>query len=196
MATKEQVNTDSPQILSNKALTNPVLNGATCGSDPTTPLGVCTKQYAEALLSAVVPTGVQLPYAGSAPPTGFLLCDGSAVSRTTFAALFAVAGTKYGAGDGSTTFNLPDKRGRASIGAGTGPGLSLRNQGSKIGAEEATAPLPLHNHGNGAVVFSAGAQGGSGGNLVTVTGTAPAGSGTGVHNNMQPSEVDTWIIKT
>ena len=54
------------------------------------------------------PLGTIIPYGGTTAPTGFLVCDGSAVSRTTYAALFAVIGTKYGEGDGSTTFNLPD----------------------------------------------------------------------------------------
>ena len=54
------------------------------------------------------PLGTIIPYGGTVAPTGFLVCDGSAVSRTTYAQLFAVIGTKYGEGDGSTTFNLPD----------------------------------------------------------------------------------------
>lgn len=57
--------------------------------------------------SASIPTGTILPYAGSTAPSGYLLCDGSAVSRTTYAALFAVIGTTYGEGDGNSTFNLP-----------------------------------------------------------------------------------------
>lgn len=65
-------------------------------------------------------TGMFFQYGGSSAPTGYLLCDGSAVSRATYAALFTVIGTSYGAGDGSTTFNLPDGRGRGFIGAGTG----------------------------------------------------------------------------
>lgn len=55
-----------------------------------------------------VPTGTILPYGGSTAPNGFLLCDGSAVSRTTYAALYAVIGDAYGAGDGNSTFNLPN----------------------------------------------------------------------------------------
>lgn len=58
-------------------------------------------------LYSLVPTGVILPYGGVKAPTGFLLCDYSAVSRTTYANLFAVIGTRYGAGNGSTTFNVP-----------------------------------------------------------------------------------------
>lgn len=61
-------------------------------------------------------TGMLIPHAGTTAPDGFLLCFGQAVSRTTYAALFAVISTTYGAGDGSTTFNLPDMRGRAPAG--------------------------------------------------------------------------------
>jgi len=80
------------------------------------------------------------------PPTGWLLCDGRAVSRTTYAALFAAVGSTYGAGDGSTTFNLPDLRGRALVGAGTGSGLTNRPLGSNGGAETAAADLANHQH--------------------------------------------------
>jgi microcystin-dependent protein len=65
------------------------------------------------------PTGAVLPFAGSVAPTGFLLADGSAVSRTTYANLFAVVGVVYGPGDGSTTFNLPNTQGVFVRGAGT-----------------------------------------------------------------------------
>ncbi len=64
-------------------------------------------------------TGVILPYAGTSAPTGFLLCDGSAVSRTTYSALFAITGTAYGVGNGSTTFNVPDLRSSFPLGGGT-----------------------------------------------------------------------------
>lgn len=63
---------------------------------------------AAAAALAITPTGSVLAFAGSTSPTGWLLCDGSAVSRTDYAALFAVIGTTYGAGNGSTTFNLPN----------------------------------------------------------------------------------------
>jgi microcystin-dependent protein len=58
-----------------------------------------------------VPTGTILSLAQATTPTGYLLCDGSAVSRTTYSNLFAAIGTTYGAGNGTTTFNLPDLRG-------------------------------------------------------------------------------------
>lgn len=59
-------------------------------------------------MGVINPVGVVQAYAGSTTPDGWLLCDGSAVSRTTYADLFTVIGTTYGTGDGSTTFNLPD----------------------------------------------------------------------------------------
>ena len=68
------------------------------------------EQIAGSTLTAIYadsPLGVILPFGGSVAPKGFLICDGSAVSRTTYADLFAVIGTKFGSGDGSTTFNLP-----------------------------------------------------------------------------------------
>lgn len=71
-------------------------------------------------LTASAFTGVVTPFAGSAAPTGWLLCDGAAVSRTTYASLFAITSTTFGVGDGSTTFNVPDLRSRIAVGAGTG----------------------------------------------------------------------------
>lgn len=67
-----------------------------------------------------VPIGTMLDYGGSTVPKGYLACDGTAVSRTTYSALFAAIGTTWGTGDGSTTFNTPSLSGRATIGSGTG----------------------------------------------------------------------------
>lgn len=72
------------------------------------------------------PPGMIVPYGGAAAPAGWLLCDGSAVSRTTYADLFAVIGTTYGAGNGSTTFTLPDLRGRVAAGANASNALASR----------------------------------------------------------------------
>lgn len=73
-----------------------------------------------AALVTTLPAGSIIDYAGSSTPTGYLDCDGSAVSRSTYAALFSAISTTWGAGDGSTTFNLPNLNGRATIGSGTG----------------------------------------------------------------------------
>jgi microcystin-dependent protein len=71
---------------------------------------------ASALQALLVPTATITPYAGSSAPTGWLLCYGQAISRSTYAGLYAVVGDTYGSGDGSTTFNLPDLRGRTPAG--------------------------------------------------------------------------------
>ncbi len=65
------------------------------------------------------PIGAIIAYGGSSDPSGWLICDGRAISRTTYADLFAAISTAYGAGDGSTTFNIPDLRGRTAVGLGT-----------------------------------------------------------------------------
>lgn len=76
-----------------------------------------------------VKTGVVELFAGTSIPDGYLLCNGAAVSRTVYADLFEVIGTVYGAGDGSTTFNLPDMRNRYPIGAGdNAPGTYVAEQ--------------------------------------------------------------------
>lgn len=68
------------------------------------------------ITTKIVPTGAILPYGGATAPSNFLLCNGGAVSRTTYANLFAILSTSYGVGDGSTTFNLPNLQGRFPLG--------------------------------------------------------------------------------
>lgn len=90
------------------------------------------------------PAGIIMPFAGTVAPQGCLFCDGSAVSRTTYAALFAVIGTTYGEGDGSTTFNVPDLSGRVVIGVSNSHAL-----GTTGGSETVTLTtdqLPAHSH--------------------------------------------------
>lgn len=99
-------------------------------------------------------------FALAAPPSGWLACDGAAVSRNTYAALFAALGTTWGAGDGVTTFNVPDQRGRGRIGVGTGSkgyGISAVNASS----DQLTIPANNALHTGQAVVYtSAGAAAG------------------------------------
>jgi microcystin-dependent protein len=97
------------------------------------------------IIRIIAPPGSLMVWAGSINPPRTLDCDGSAVSRATYAALFAAIGTTWGAGDGSTTFNVPDYRGRTIIGAdGT---YSLGTSGGVNDVTLTTAQLPTHNHG-------------------------------------------------
>lgn len=91
----------------------------------------------------VVPSGAVLPFAGATAPAGYFLCYGQAVSRTTYAVLFAAIGTTWGAGDGSTTFNLPDLRGRAAFGVDDMGGVAANRLGgnSSVGGIAGTASL-------------------------------------------------------
>lgn len=92
-----------------------------------------------------VPSGAVQAFAMGTPPTGWLSCDGSAVSRTTYSALYALIGTTYGAGDGSTTFNLPDLRGEFIRGWDAGRGVDT---GRAFGSSQADA-FKSHRHGSG-----------------------------------------------
>lgn len=93
------------------------------------------------------PVGSGMEFYGTTAPSGYLLCDGTAVSRTTYAALFAVISTVYGSGDGSTTFNLPDRRQRFGLGkAAAGTGSTLGGTGGSI---DHTHSVPAHYHGMG-----------------------------------------------
>lgn len=94
------------------------------------------------------PVGTSIEGYWTSPPVGYLLEDGSAVSRTDYAALFAVIGTTFGAGDGSTTFNLPDSRGRVAVNLNTTDG-EFNSIGEKSGAKTHTltqAEIPSHTH--------------------------------------------------
>jgi microcystin-dependent protein len=86
-------------------------------------------------------TGSVVMWGTTTAPTGTLLCDGAAVSRTTYAALFALIGTTYGIGDGSTTFNLPDMRQKLPLGlTASGTGSTLAATGGTIDHVHDLAP--------------------------------------------------------
>jgi microcystin-dependent protein len=219
-------------------------------------------------LYPLVPAGRMEPYAGFDAPSGWLLCNGAAVSRATYSRLFGVmtktttgttvtgssavtvtsssgmvagmpvegpgialgatvlsvinatqitlseeagagsgAGTirvlPFGKGDGSTTFNVPDSRGRTLIGAGQGSGLTNRRLGATTGQEDVTlsvAEMPTHSHTSTFGTNNNTAQTGGGirvtGNGTDINvGTSSAGGG-GAHENMQPSLAVNYIVKT
>ena len=105
------------------------------------------ENFAESLRNALIPTGTVLATARSAAPTGFLLCQGQAVSRTTYAVLFAAIGTTFGVGDGVTTFNLPDLRGRVPVGPDASTGR-LFSSGA-LGQAAGHSRLQAHTHTDG-----------------------------------------------
>ena len=117
-----------------------------------TPTMTPTPNESMTINAALVPVGSIVAYAGTATiidNTGWLLCDGHAVSRTTYATLFERYGPFYGEGDGSTTFNLPDCRSRVLMSYGQGTGLSMRTLGTTGGNETHTltiTELPPHTH--------------------------------------------------
>lgn len=93
---------------------------ATTQSPGTNNTTLATTTFVTAAITQQVPPGTILDFAGSTLPTGYLDCNGAAVSRTTYSALFAAISTTWGAGNGTTTFNVPDLRGRTTINEGTG----------------------------------------------------------------------------
>ena len=157
------------------------------------------------------PLGTVLPFTGSTAPNSYLLGYGQAVSRTTYADYFALVGTTYGTGDGSTTFNVPDFRGRVLAGKDdmggsaasrltsttiTSGATTLGNSGGEQTHTLVTAEIPSHTHSN--VVSNTPPNsisiGGAAGVYLTNGQTGSAG-GDGAHNNVQPTIIVNYIIK-
>ena len=139
----------------------------------------------------IIPSATIVPYPGGTAPTGWLLCDDSAVSRTTYAALFAITSTTYGTGNGSTTFNVPDLRDRLPLGKGTNNStLGAETTGASASAVVATASgsasLTLTNG-----TFATSAKDSSQASALT---NVTAGGHT--HNLTVPCQVFNYIIKT
>jgi microcystin-dependent protein len=112
---------------------------------------VTIDKLAQSLVNIIIPPGMIRFFAGPSPPATWLVCDGSEVSRTTYAALFAAIGTYWGAGNNISTFNLPDFRGRSPLGYVNNAvaGITPRAFAS-LGGEEyhvlSQAELAAHNH--------------------------------------------------
>jgi microcystin-dependent protein len=159
----------------------------------------------QTLLQVSDPVGRMAPFAGSSAPAGWLICNGAAISRTQYPKLFAAIGISYGAGNGSTTFALPNARGRVLVGRDAGQ-TEFNTLGESGGAKTHTltlAEMPAHSHSIqrpqwfGADVLTGGSTY-SGfpntrpGQATTTTTTRGAD---GAHNNLQPYLVTEYIIR-
>jgi microcystin-dependent protein len=208
-------------IDANMTLRDDVVTAASVADDAINTANIVDGAVTAAKLAvgAAFVAGMVMPYAGSAAPSGWLLAYGQDVSRTTYSGLFSAIGTTYGSGDGSTTFTLPDLRGRTVAGQDNMGGTSadrLTNQsggldgdtlGATGGSETHTlteAELAAHSHSlgtNGRVqvgndngtAYSGKWVSGSG-STITYS-TEDTGSDT-AHNNVQPTIILNYIIKT
>lgn len=152
-----------------------------------------------------VPSGAIMVYGGGSAPEGWLLCDGSAVSRQVYWMLFSVIGTLFGGGDGANTFNLPDLRGRFPLGqddmngipAGRVTAVAADVVGGSGGVEAVAlsiGQMPAHNHGGAAGLAGSGGVQFAGGGAQASTVVATQGSGE-AHENLPPYLTVNYIIK-
>lgn len=187
--------------------------------NPTAASDAVTKTFFDALAvtggTSGVPIGMIMPHMGGTVPSGFLVCDGREVSRTTYAALFAVIGIAYGTPSGGTTFVLPDLRGRLIVGldnmGGVVAGRVAAAWGSTLagvgGAQThalSTSEMPSHTHGFTDRYMSSGAGGAQNGEaspsgaavtFATTAGvTGSQGSGN-AHNNVKPVIAAAYVIR-
>lgn len=162
--------------------------------------------------SDTLPIGAIVSYASATAPTGWLVCDGQAISRTTYANLFAVISTQYGAGDGSTTFNVPNLKGKVVVGLDESDAdfNTLGNSGGEKTHKLSIAEMPSHQHDMDDDVYGGytnkmGVRGDGGGgehstpqysqtNAHSKYMPMPTG-GSQAHNNLQPYQVQNYIIK-
>jgi microcystin-dependent protein len=166
-----------------------------------------------------LPPGVIIPYAGATSPDQWLLCDGSEISRTTYASLFSIIGTLYGIGDGSNTFNLPDIKGKAIVGKNSAE-TEFDTLGKTGGEKTHTLisdEMPVHTHtqdshthgiytlfgtdsSNRRIVLDTASGHVAGtdlsrGNVDNTTATNQNAGGGSAHNNLQPYIALNYIIK-
>jgi microcystin-dependent protein len=145
--TQDQDFQDGINACLNKDGSNPATGNLNLGSNKITNLANGTVSADAATfgqLQAIVPSGAITAYGAGSAPSGWLLCDGTAINRTTYATLFGIIGTTYGVGDGSTTFNIPNLQQRFPLGkAASGTGATLGGTG---GAIDHTHTSAAHTH--------------------------------------------------
>lgn len=164
--------------------------------------GEPTDEFVADLRTLAVPAGSVFAHAGTTVPSGYLLCNGAAVSRTTYATLFSAIGTVFGSGDGSATFNVPDLRDRTAVGVSST--IAIADTGGAKTHTLTSSEMPGHTHaytsplvGTSRAVGTVVNEGGF--TFVTVTadgGTTVSTGGGAAHNNMQPYIGLNYIIKT
>lgn len=140
------VTTSGTQTLTNKTLSAPTITGdatavtQTAGDSSTK---LATTAYADTAAGGGIPTGAVFHFAMTSAPSGYLVCDGSAVSRTTYADLYTAIGDTFGSGDGSTTFNLPDLVGQFIRGYNS---TASGKDASRVFGSEQEDSITNHNH--------------------------------------------------
>ena len=166
-----------------------------------------TGEYKELFLKAsdTLPIGSIVPYGSNDIPANWLLCDGRAVSRTTYANLFSVIGTNFGEGDGTTTFNLPNLKGRVPVGQDTTDN-DFDTLGKTGGEKEHTLTIdemPSHTHDlYGALTGETKGVTNTGNDWAQITTGFSTNTyikntgGEEAHNNLQPYQVVNYIIKS
>ena len=143
--TKLVASTISTHEIGSRAVANTQIKAATITTHEIASRAVANTQIAAASITrheikdgGIAPIGSVMAWTGSSAPDGWLLCDGTAISRSTYAALFAISGTAYGVGNGSTTFNIPDLQDRLPLGKGTNNSTLGTQTGSMAASSKVT----------------------------------------------------------
>lgn len=156
--------------------------------------------FKAAAVPAGSPAGSITGFAGAAAPSGWVLCNGAAINRTTYATLFAVIGEIYGVGDGSTTFNVPNLKGKTPVGldAAQAEFDALAETGGAKTHQLIVSEMPAHTHVVPTRVSTSSSSTISKMGAANATSSVISGStgGDGAHNNLQPYLVINYIIKT
>ena len=189
------------ELTADRTVTIPLLTGndEVVFKDHTQTLTHKTINANDNTLTNIIPAGTINMFGGSTAPTGWLICNGNAVSRTTYSGLFSIIGTTYGTGDGSTTFNLPNLKGKVVVGLDSGD-TSFDALGETGGEKTHTLTIdeiPSHTHNlNGTKALAGGSSYEWYDNPSTNKLPTGAKGGGGSHNNLQPYITLNYIIKT